>query len=404
MRKLLLAALLLAPAAHAGAYAIPHENARSLGLSQADVAAQTGPEAAYQNGSALAGQKGLAVSASLEMLYNITTWKGAGDQATLRPKANFPPQVAIGYGDKLSNGMNWGAGIAFLLPGGGSLLWPFGWAGAGRIQDVDQKVFLVQASGAIQPHPYFKFGASLLYYRVIETLTQQLNFIDTTGQAKLGLSGNAVTYGLSGTFLPPGVPLTIAVDYRHQAPMTLSGKAHFDGVPPSFAAALQDQGATEAVTVPNMLFLGAAYDVKPDLKVMAAFTFERWVGYRSDTYYGDKGLVISVPRNYRNAQVYRVAGEYSHVPFLPRLTLRLGAQRSVSNVRSDTLSPTLSDGDSWAVSVGAGYELVKGLRLDVGYQYALFDTTTATGPEAFAGSYDTHAHLLSVGFNWRLGL
>jgi long-subunit fatty acid transport protein len=407
MSKLVLIALLLAPvAARAGAYAIPHENARSLGLAQADVAAQTGPEAAYQNASALAGQQGLAISASLEMLYNITTWTApdSSAKATLRPKANLPPQLAVAYGDKLPNDMAWGAGIAFLLPGGGSLLWPFNWQGAARIQDVDQKVFLIQTSAGLQPVSFFKIGASLLYYRVTETLSQQLNFIDTTGNASLGLSGGGLAFGLSGEIRPPGVPLTIGIDYRHQAPMTLSGSAHFVGVPPSFAAALQDQAVTEAVTVPNLLFLGAAYDVMPDLKVMATFTLERWINYTSDTFVGAKGLVISVPRDYRNAQVYRVAGEYSHVPFLPQLTLRLGLLRSYSNVRSDTISPSLSDGDSWAISVGAGYDLpVKGMRIDLGYQFALFDTATASGAEAFPGSYDTHAHLLSLGLNWRPG-
>src|SRR5262249_55867667 len=69
------AALLLAPAAaFAGAYAIPNENARSLALSQADVAAQTGPEAAYQNAAALAGQEGLSTTANLEMIDNRTYW------------------------------------------------------------------------------------------------------------------------------------------------------------------------------------------------------------------------------------------------------------------------------------------------------------------------------------------
>ena len=56
------------------------------------VAAQTGPEAAHTNPSALAGQKGLAVTASGEMLYNITTWSDpALGRSTLQPKANFPP-------------------------------------------------------------------------------------------------------------------------------------------------------------------------------------------------------------------------------------------------------------------------------------------------------------------------
>ncbi|MFL5442860.1 MAG: hypothetical protein ACJ79W_27195, partial [Myxococcales bacterium] len=71
----LIALLFLAPAAaFAGAYAIPNENPRDLALSQSSVAAQNGPEAAHFNPAALAGQKGLAVTANIELLANRTHW------------------------------------------------------------------------------------------------------------------------------------------------------------------------------------------------------------------------------------------------------------------------------------------------------------------------------------------
>ena len=68
----------------------------------------------------------------------------------------------------------------------------------------------------------------------------------------------------------------------------------------------------------------------------------------------------------------------------------------------DTISPSLTDGNSWAVSVGAGYEVIPGLRADVGYQFAFFDTLHAEGANAFPGTYDTHVHLLSIGATYRL--
>jgi long-subunit fatty acid transport protein len=289
-----------------------------------------------------------------------------------------------------------------MLPGGGSLPWPSNWAGSSRILNVDQKVWLSQASAGIQPHPLFKFGASLLYYRVLEKLEQQLPFGTSVGSAQLGLAGGAFTYGVAGEFhAPQGIPLTIAVDYKHQAPLTLTGDAHFDNIPTAFSAQLQDQRATEHVTAPNFLYVGAAYDVSENFKVMGSWNLERWKSYVSDTYVGDKGLVITVPRNYNNAWVYRFGAEYTKPSFLPPLTLRAGLLRSISQQPTGTLSPTLTDGNSWAVSVGAGYEFIRGLRADVGYQYAFFDKVTATGIEAFPGTYDTKVHLVSVGLTWR---
>jgi long-chain fatty acid transport protein len=411
MRNLIAAALalLLSPlAARAGGYAIPAEAAREIGLSQSTVAAQTGPEAIYQNSAALAGQKGFAISGSLEILYNTTDWTDNAASnpsfASLVPKANFPPEIAAAYGGVLPNGMNYGVGAGLLLPGGGSLYWPNNWQGDQRIQTVMQRVYLLQAGGGLQPNQYLKLGASFLYYFAQEKLEQHINFFDHTATGQLALSGSVPSFGLSAEIHVPVIPLTIGIDYRHKGDLTLSGHAHFIDVPQTFQTLLQDQAVTEQVTVPNETFVGAAYKVTPDIQVMGSWSLERWVVYRQDQYLGAKGFSITVPRNYKNAYVFRVGCEYTNVPFLPALTLRAGAQRSISPQPTDTISPTLTDGDSWGLSAGAGYEVTPGLRADLAFQFVTFDTVTATGLEAFAGSYQTKAYFVSAGFSWRSGL
>ena len=403
MRKLIAALLLAPPAAFAGAYAIPNESARDLALSQATVAGQTGPEAAHANPAAIAGTQGLAFTVNLEMLYNSTTWSDPSlGSSTLVPKANWPPELAASYGNKLPNGMGYGFGLAFLVPGGGSLPWPDHWQGAQRIQNVDQRVWLTELSGSLQPHPLVKVGASFLYFRVQETLSQQIYFGPDSSLGSLGLAGSAVSYGLSTEIKAPNnFPLTLAVLYRHQAALGLDGHAHFDNVPPPFASTLQDQAVHEDLTIPNDFYVGLAYDVNPNLKLMGSWNLERWIVYRNDTFVGDKGLTITVPRDYHNAYVFRFGAEYVKPSFLPALTLRAGLLRSISEQPTYTISPSLTDGNSWAFSVGVGYEVIRNLRFDLSYQYAKFNTVTST-PDAFPGSYDTWVHLVSGGVTYRL--
>ena len=95
--------------------------------------------------------------------------------------------------------------------------------------------------------------------------------------------------------------------------------------------------------------------------------------------------------------------------FLPALTMRAGLLRSISDQPKGTVSPSLTDGNSWAISLGGGYNINDALRLDVGYQHALFDSVTASGMSqsgivAFGGTYDTSVDLLSIGVNWRTDL
>jgi long-chain fatty acid transport protein len=406
MRTLIITATILVPAAaSAGGYVIPNESPRAVGLSQAAVANETGADAIFLNTAALAGQEGFDASVAGELLLNRTDWSDPTlGSASLIPQANTPPTASIAYGAKLANGMGWGAGIGFGVPAGGSLKWPNGWAGQEAIQSVSQQVFAIGVGAAFQPLPYLKIGATYLRFQAVEELHQSINYLDHYGDAGLTMSGSANGFGVAAEFKVPTIPLSLGVTYSHSANLTLSGDAHFTAVPPPFQTMIHDQGVTEKLVIPNVLFVGAAYEVIPNLKVMASYEFERWSTYKSDMFVGTDGFTVTVPRDYNNAYVVRLAGEWVKLPFLPALTGRAGVLRSISSQPSDTLSPSLTDADSWAVSIGAGYNFTPGLRVDLGYQHAFFDTVTATGIEAFPGSYKTQVDVVSLGVNWRSDL
>lgn len=404
MRKLIIVATTLMPtAALAGGYIIPNENARDLGLSQAAVADETGAEALFLNTAALAGQDGLDVSASGEVLINRTDWSDPNlGTARMNPQYNLPPTASIALGDHLSNGMGWGVGVGFGVPAGGSLVWPSGWQGQEYIQSVNQKVYAMAIGAAFQPVPAVKIGASYIRYQGEEELHQAVNYLDHYGDAQLGLAGGANTFSVAAEFKIPTIPLQLGITYKHSGDTTINGDVHFSDVPPAFQAMLHDQKVSEAFIVPAELHVGAAYAITPGLEVMAAYTFERWSPYVSDTFVGADGFTVVVPRNYNNANVYRLAGEWAHVPFLPALTLRLGGLRSVSSQPANTVSPSLTDGNSWAFSLGAGYDVMSALRVDLGWQHAFFDDVTASGTEALPGTYKTQVDLFSLGVNWRM--
>ncbi len=407
MRKLLIAATILVPAAaHAGGYVIPNENARDLALAQAAVADQTGAEALFLNVAALAGQLGVNISAGGEVLINRTDWSDPTlGKASMDPRVNTPPSFAVSYGAKLENDMAWGIAVGINEPAGGSLKWPDGWQGQEYIQSVQQTVFGIGAGVAFQPLPFLKLGVNYVRFQATEELHQSLNYLDHYGDAGLAMSGGANGFGAGLEVRVPTVPLSFGVSYSHSADLALEGNAHFTKVPVPFQPMIHDQAVTENLTIPNVLFVGAAYEVIPNLKVMAAYDFERWKTYKEDEFIGADGFTVKVPRNYKNAYVIRGAAEWQRLPFLPALTVRVGMLRSVSDQPRDTVSPSLTDGSSWAPSIGAGYNILPTLRIDLGWQHAFFDKVTAeTGTAAFQGSYQTTVDLISLGVNWRIGV
>ena len=406
MRSFVFTVTILAPSAVlAGGYVLPNESPRELALSQSAVANQNSSDALFMNTAALAGQDGLSVSVGVEALLNHTDWSDPTlGSSSINTKFNTPPTATVGYGAKLDNGMAWGAAIGLNVPAGGSLYWPNGWQGQEYIRTVSQEVFGMGIGAAFQPLPFLKIGAAYLRFQAQEELHQGINFLDHYGDAGLAMSGGSNGFLVATEITVPTIPLKFGFTYSHAQDFDLTGNAHFTEVPLAFQALLHDQDVKEKLLIPDLFYASAAYEVIPNLKVMAAWNFERWSPYKEDKFEGASGFTVTVPRNYNNAYVYRIGGEWEHVPFLTALTLRVGALRSISDQPKDTVSPSLTDGDSTAFSLGAGFNVAPDLRIDVGYQHAFFDSVTASGADALPGTYKTQVDLISVGLQWRSDL
>jgi long-subunit fatty acid transport protein len=406
MRSLIIASTILVPsAAVAGGYVLPNESPRELALSQAAVADSNSADAIFINTAALAGQEGLDIAAGDELLANHTDWSAPTlGSSSINTQTNTPPTAAVSYGHHLDNGMAWGAGVGVNVPAGGSLYWPNGWQGQEYIQTVSQQVWGIGAGAAFQPTPYFKFGVSYLRFQAEEELHQSINYVDHFGDAGLAMSGGANGFGAAIEVDVPQVPLKFGFTYSHAEHLDMTGNAHFTQVPTAFQSLLHDQDVTETLIIPDIFWAGAAYTPIPNLTIMGAFNYERWSPYKSDTFVGAGGFMVVVPRNYKDAQVYRIGAEWEHVPFLPQLTLRAGALYSNSPQPTDTVSPSLTDGNSIALSVGAGFNVLPSLRIDVGYQHAFFSDVTASGTETLPGTYKTQVDLVSLGLNFRTDL
>jgi len=174
-----------------------------------------------------------------------------------------------------------------------------------------------------------------------------------------------------------------------------------DFVNPHVVSLLLDQGVQHTLTYPNQFNLGASYKPIAPLLLTFGWTWERFHVYQQDLFVGDHGVTVVVPRNYKNGYTLRFGAEYQAIP---KLKVRAGFLRDTSPSRPETLSPTLPDGDVWAVSVGAGYELMPGLEVNGGYFHAFYDTvSTPPGADAFPAIYDTRANIYALNVTWKMG-
>jgi long-chain fatty acid transport protein len=422
MRKLIACCLAasLPLAALANGYDVPNVNPRDLAVGSAFVAAQQDAGAVYANPAALARLDGLSLNLGASLLDNRTTWNApAGSGLTGSTDSDVSPVVPVSLFASYSGvfaGHGVGAGIGFNVPAGAHVFWPDDWAGRSRIIKVDRRIYAFYASAGFEIVKQLRVGGGLIVYRGVEDLLQGVS--PGTGTARLGASGNKASFDLSLEFAPlESVPLTFAIDYKHQAIIDLTGTAHFD-VPATLQGTLQDQNVSHVLPYPNQFHVAVAYKLVPPLTLGFTYTLARYAIYDEDAFIGDKPLPgpIIVPRGYTNGHTFRFGGEWMATP---RLAVRLGMERDVSGMpkvsgastlTSPTYSPTLPDSNAWIGAGGVGWSFARNLSINASIFYAKFDdvqstavTNNAAGP--FPGLYQTHVIVYALGFvyNWAPG-
>ena len=414
-------ALALPTAAFANGYDVPNVNPRDLAVGSSFVAAQEDAAATYVNPAALARLDGLSLSLGGSILDNRTTWNApagsglAGSPTDSVMSAVFPVSLFASYSGVVA-GHGLGFGVGFNVPAGAHVFWPDGWAGRERVIKVDRRVYAFYASAGLEIVKQLRVGGGLVVYRGVEDLL--LGIGPGGGTARLSAAGNKASFDLSLELTPfDDIPLTIAVDYKHQAIMNLTGTAHF-AVAPTLQGTLQDQDASHVLPYPNQFHVALAYKLIPPLTLGFTYTLSRYVIYANDFFQPTKPLPdpIVVPRNYGNGYTLRFGAEWLATR---HLALRAGFERDISGLpkvsgasplTSPTFSPTLPDSNSWIGAVGAGWKFARNFSISAAFFYAKMDdvqstatTNTATGP--FPGLYNTHVFVYSLGlvYNWMPG-
>jgi long-chain fatty acid transport protein len=401
--KTLLAALLLLPAlALANGYDVPNTAARDLAMAGSAVAAQTDAGATYAMPAALSRFQGLNLSLNASVLLLSTKWTditgGAYSPGTSETKFSPVPPVAMygSYGFEKA-GRKFGLGFGINVPGGGNVFWKDDWAGRKSIITVDRKIYGAYLSGGYEVIEQLRLGASFIYYYGTEYLKQGVGSIPGA-YGELSTKGGAASFGLSAELKPvPSIPFTLAVDYKHKGTMDLKGDGHFN-VPDPLLTAVQDQSVAHHLTYPSVLNVGASYRPVPALLLTAGYTRTLYRIYRADTFTGGAGLVIDVPRNYKDGDTFRLGGEWDATP---RLVVRLGVLRDLSGLDAGVYSPSLPDANTWAVAGGLGFKLNPRWALNGGLFRAFMDKVTApVGGPAIPGDYQSQVWIVSAGVTW----
>ncbi|HET6410903.1 MAG TPA: outer membrane protein transport protein [Anaeromyxobacter sp.] len=407
MRTLKLVLALLVPSVVlANGYDVPNVNPRDLAMVSSTTAAQMDAEATFANPAALSRLEGLNLQLAGSLLGLEEKYSGpdtgplAGQSSHTKSPLVVPLSLFASYGFKVAD-HNAGIGLGMNIPAGGNVYWPEDWVGRGSIITVDRKIYGFYLTGGYEVVPKLRLGGGLIYYYGTEYLKQGIQpFPDAYGE--LATKGGAFSFDLSAEYTLSALPLSFGVDFKYKGTLKMSGNGHYNvpqgalpGTPPPV-----DQGVKHDLTYPSALNVGVAYRVLEPWLFSFTFTWNGYSVYQSDTFVGDKGTTITVPRNYKDGYTFRFGTEFD---LNPKLQLRAGVERDISGLDASVYSPSLPDSNSWCGALGAAWWIEKDFSLQGAFFYAWLDPVTTDNPQ-LPGTFKTEVWVASAGITWRTDL
>ncbi len=398
---------------YANGFRNPPEGAAALGRVGGKVALADDAAAVAHNPANLTELKGAELEASVTLINTETKYRSPMGGSTTDDPWKYLPNVF--YATPIENS-RYAAGIGLTTPFGQSTVWDkesvFRYTAP---YFAEMKTVNLNPTLAAKMSDKVSVAAGLDVYWSSLDLKQVFpwgmvtgNPLIPDGEVRMQGSGVGVGGNAAVTFRP--VPRHIvALTYRSAVKVDYEGDTDFAGFPPGGEALGISAGSDfdTSIEFPAVAALGYAVKITDNVRVEADVEWVQFSKYenlvldagRNNPLVQRPGSVnpmapVAIPQQWDDTWTYGLGAEWD---VRSDLTLRAGYIFLESPVPEATLAPTLPDADRHVISVGAGLHR-NGHRVDLAYGYSVIGDREVSPEEnpAYAGTYETSSHLMSV--------
>lgn len=374
------ASLFVTGSAWALGFSNPDQNARATGQGNAFVAQADDASAIYFNPAGLTQQTGTESTGGGYLDLAGSRFRGAADVDNT--STTFVPQfyLATDFGKTNSP---WRVGLGFNVPFGSAA--DLGSTGhfMNQVTKSSLTVYNIAPSVAYRFNDHFSLGADLNVYHG-DTMFEQK--VLPAGNAVFHFEGDGNAVGATvGALYKFNDQHAIGAVYRSPFSINFSDYASLRGIVPATAA-------SASVNFPQSVAVGYAFRPIAPLKLEADLEWTNWdplttVQLRAGP------LSTGLGYDYQDSFMYKFGAEYE---LTKRWTIRGGYIFSENSVPDRTYSPAEPDADRHVLSIGLGYA-IKGLQIDVAYQYSFTASRTVAGsPGGLSdGKWNSDGHALT---------
>jgi len=369
--------LFLSTSAFASGFALYEGSARGNVLGAGLVASADDPSAVFYNPAGITQLKGKQVMAGFTAITPMITVESSNGAREDDFKRNwyFPPHA---YYTQQINDKWWGGIGLFSRFGLGTEFNP-AWPGRYNSYKAEIQTVEINPNIAYKVSDKLSFagGLSLMYFNL--DLKQKLN----TGALGVGdtdfeLDGDSWGWGLNAAVQYKPVDwIQMGVSYRSRVSQHVGGDVKVSNqIAIPGVVNIVNMSASGNLHLPDMIFAGVNFNVRPDLSVGGGIYWTRWETYdkleiQFDRPFGAPPAGMSTKSTTRKAwdNVYRflIGVEWK---MNPNWDLRLGYAFDEAPEPDDTIDYILPDNDRHMFSAGFGYHK-NNWALDFSYTYML---------------------------------
>ncbi len=408
----------------AGGYAVPHQTARGLGLSNAVTAGVNDASAVYYNPAALSEVQGdnLLMSGSYANLQNSV--ENSGRKSTNKHDDNF---LASFFANYHIPGSDFTLGIGTYAPFG--LATEYGSNAFTRFAAIDTELKTIFVTPALSwnPSSYFSLGVGLSFVHASGVFSRALCLdpisfctqpLGLEGRVRLTDTTDAFAYNL-GLLIKPTDNLKFGFSYRSRVDLRFdNADAKFNGSfsPPTVKASVSP------LPLPPVINAGLFWQITPSWGAEFVYEYTRWSEFKNFTVklspipiYLPLGAPIpgfQLPEDWKNTSTLRLGSYYA---LNGNWELRGGLAIEQTPIPNKTLSPAIPDADKLTLNAGVGYKWEK-FSVDFGYMAVFYKTRRvtnneleglpATAPLFYAGApgkdkYQTFVNFVTLSLGYR---
>ena len=410
------------PQVHAAAFQVREDSAVAVGTAFAGSgsAADT-PSTAFNNPAGMTQLPGLQVQLGGSVVAPQAVFHGGSVSALGRPNtgfdnrdggnAAFVPHGFVTY--KATPDLAFG--LAVTSPFGLSTSYGPNFIGRYQADKTDLETVNVNPAIAYQVTSWLSLGGGLSAQYGRAEFSNFLNsatlaYAATGRPASLPdgyfrLRGDNWSFGYNaGALIRPGPQTSIGVTYRSRIQQDFAGTASFTVPAPLSASPLfRSSAGSVKVVLPDTATISLTQGLGARWTAYAEVSWTNWSQFKNlNAFRNDGTLISSTPERYHNSPFAALGASYK---VSEQVALRAGTAFDKSPVSNAYRTARIPDQDRVWLAIGASWQILPQLALDVGYAHIFVNNgrvseTSATG-DVLSGTYSNSLDIGSVGTRLR---